>query len=322
MPEVLWRQLPSRHRPQNRLAAPRRGRFPAHTMCATADCLPTSYLPLPRSRRGAVLIVAGLMASTVSAAAARPQDPPPVLLDHTPVLRPMHGLPFLEPDRPLVGVALSGGGSRGMAHIGTLLALEEAGLAPHFIAGTSSGAIIGGLYAAGYTPAELAEMVGRVPWRQLFSDRPEPAHLFLAQREERATYTLQVRFDGLRPIFPTSYITGQRMQSLLSSLALRGEYRAGGVFSNLRVPFAAISTDLLSGERVMLTSGSITEALLASSAIPVLVAAVRRDGRMLVDGGLVDALPVEAVIDMGADLVVASDVSAALRPIDKLGNPL
>jgi NTE family protein len=236
--------------------------------------------------------------------------------------RPARGLPFREPAHPLIGLALSGGGSRGMAHIGALMALEEAGLAPDFIAGVSAGAIVGGLYASGYTPGELAELVAQVDWRALFTDAPEQTSLFLGQKEERATYTLQLRLEGLRPVLPTSYITGQRMSGLLSDLTFRGEYRANGDFDALRVPFRAVCTDLLTAERVVLDSGSLSQAMLASSAVPVLLSAVRRDGHLLVDGGLVDAVPVDEVVAMGAELVIVSDVSAALRPANRMNNPL
>jgi NTE family protein len=209
-----------------------------------------------------------------------------------------------------------------MVHIGTLMALEEAGLRPDYVAGTSSGAIIGGLYASGFTPGELEGLLAEVDWRELFTDSPERADLFLAQKDERASYTLQFRFDGLRPILPTSYLTGQRVNALLSDLAFKGNFRAAGDFDNLRVGFRAVCTDLLSGERVVLGGGSLSEALMASSAVPVLIAAVPREGQLLVDGGLVDAIPTDVVAEMGADIIVASDVSAALRPTSKLGNPL
>ncbi len=209
-----------------------------------------------------------------------------------------------------------------MAHIGTLMALEEAGLQPDLVVGVSAGAIVGGLYASGYTPAELAELVGRTDWQALFTDAPERTSLYLAQKEQRATYTLQFRLEGLRPILPTSYITGQRVSALLSDLAFRGEYRSNGDFDALRIPFRAVCTDLLTAERVVLAEGSLSEAMLASSAVPVLLAAVPWDEHLLVDGGLVDPVPVDVVAALGAELIIASDVSAALRPASRLNNPL
>ncbi len=245
-----------------------------------------------------------------------------LLYEFTPRLERMHGLPFLAPAGPKVGVVLSGGGSRGMAHIGVLRALEESGLRPAYIAGVSAGAVIGGLYAAGLTPDELEELAREVQWQDLLTDSPERTNLFLPQKEERATYLLQVRFSGGVPILPTSYMMGQRMATLFSDLTFKGDYLAAGDFDNLFVPFRAVSTDLLTGNRVVLGSGNLAEALMASSAVPVLIAAIEQDGRLLVDGGLVDAIPVSVIEELGADIIVASDVSAALRPPERLGTPV
>ena len=245
-----------------------------------------------------------------------------VLYEFHPPQSPMGLLPFQAPRRPSIGLVLSGGGSRGMVHIGVLMALEEAGLEPTCIAGVSAGAVIGGLYAAGYTPSELATMVGEIHWQDLFTDSTERINLFLAQKEERASYTLQVRFDGWKPVLPTSYMTGQRVAALFSDLTFKGDYWAAGDFDALYIPFRAVSTDLLTGDRVILSSGTLSQALMASSAVPILLSAVPRGEQLLVDGGLVDAIPVEAVEELGAELIVVSDVSAALRPASRLGNPL
>ncbi|MFC1595362.1 patatin-like phospholipase family protein, partial [Gemmatimonadota bacterium] len=245
-----------------------------------------------------------------------------LLYEFRPGHRPMRGVPFTAPDRPGVGVVLSGGGSRGMAHIGTLRALEEAGLKPSFIAGVSAGAVIGGLYAAGYSPDELEDLAAGIIWQDLFTDTPERTNLFLPQKEERATYILQVRFEGGQPVLPTSYMTGQRIGSLFSDLTFKGDFWAAGDFDALAIPFRAVSTDLLRGERVVIGDGTLAEALMASTAIPVILSAKRRGDQLLVDGGLVDAIPVNVVREMGADVIVASDVSAALRDSSHLGSPV
>ncbi len=235
---------------------------------------------------------------------------------------PMYRLPFTTPARPTVGVVLSGGGSRGLAHIGTLRALEEAGLRPSFIAGVSAGAVIGGLYAAGFTTEELEELVNTIDWRDLFTDTPERTNLFIQQKEERATYMLQVRFEEGRPVLPTSYMTGQRIGALFSDLTFKGDYQAAGDFDALAIPFRAVSTDLLTGTRVVIADGTLADALMASTAIPVVLSAKRRGDQLLVDGGLVDNLPVGVVEEMGADIIVASDVSAALRDSTHLSSPV
>ncbi len=245
-----------------------------------------------------------------------------LLYEFRPRQAPMYRLPFTTPAEPTVGVVLSGGGSRGLAHIGTLRALEEAGLRPSFIAGVSAGAVIGGLYAAGYTPDELEELVSTIDWRDLFTDSPERTNLFIPQKEERATYLLQVRFEEGRPVLPTSYMTGQRIGALFSDHTFKGDYQAAGDLDALVIPFRAVSTDLLSGTRVVIGEGTLADALMASTAVPVLLSAKRRGEQLLVDGGLVDALPVGVVEELGADIIVASDVSAALRDSTHLGSPV
>ncbi len=271
-----------------------------------------------RLSRPLFLLLAGLLLGAGSGSLQAQE----LLYEFTPHLEPMHALPFFVPAGPKVGLVLSGGGSRGMAHIGVLKALEEAGLTPAFVTGVSAGAVIGGLYAAGLNPDELEQLARDVDWQDLLTDSPERTNLFLPQKEERASYLLQIRFSGGVPILPTSYMMGQRMATLFSDLTFKGDYLAAGDFDALAVPFRAVSTDLLTGEKVVLGSGNLAEALMASSAVPVLIAAIRIGDHLLVDGGLVDAIPVGVVEELGADVIIASDVSAALRPPDRLGTPV
>ncbi len=282
--------------------------------CRQASCRPAS-LPAVLHFLTALLLVPAL--SPVPASAQQE-----LLYEFRPGQKQVRGIPFMAPARPGIGVVLSGGGSRGMAHIGTLRALEEAGLTPSFIAGVSVGAVIGGLYAAGYTPDELEELATGITWQDLFTDTSERTNLFLPQKEERATYVLQIRFEGWQPVLPTSYMTGQRIGALFSDLTFKGDFLAAGDFDALSIPFRAVSTDLLSGDRVVIGDGTLAEALMASTAIPIVLSAKRRGDQLLVDGGLVDAIPVSVVREMGADLIVASDVSAALRDSSHLGSPV
>jgi len=282
-------------------------------MCARKSTATARHLRRPLIGLAVVLLLGG---------GTGPLQAQELLYEFVPVLEPVRDLPFTAPAGPKTGLVLSGGGSRGIAHIGVLRALEESGLTPSFIAGVSAGAVIGGLYAAGLTPDELEELAREVDWQELLTDSPERTNLFLPQKEERANYLLQVRFERGIPILPTSYMMGQRMATLFSDLTFKGDYLAAGDFDELIVPFRAVSTDLLSGERVVLDSGNLAEALMASSAVPVLIAAIEREGQLLVDGGLVDAIPVGVIEDLGADIIVASDVSAALRPPSRLGTPV
>jgi len=184
-----------------------------------------------------------------------------------------------------LGLALSGGAVRGAAHVGALMALENAGLTASCIAGTSVGALVGAIHAAGVRAGDLAVVFGEIGWRSLLGPHfPRPLSLFDAAPTERL---LRERF-GL------------------------------STFAALRVPFAAVACDIVSGHEVVLRDGDVVEAVLASSALPGIYPPVERGEQLLVDGGVVNNLPVDAVRALGADFVVAVDL---LPPWRALGAP-
>jgi len=228
---------------------------------------------------------------------------------------PAHG-------RPTVGLALSGGGARGLAQIGILKALERAGVRIDRIAGTSIGAVIGGLYAAGYSAEEIAALARRVDWAPLIGDSPSRVSLFPGQRAEEDRRVLQVRFEWLRPEFPKGWTKGQYLTHFLWTLTARASYLCGGDFDRLPIPYRAVATDILTGERVVIGEGDLAEAMLASVSVPLLFVPHPWRGRWLVDGGLREPVPVETVRRMGADFVIAVDTSAPLRPEGALRTPL
>jgi len=223
--------------------------------------------------------------------------------------------------RPTLGLALSGGGARGLAHIGVLKALEEAKIPIDYIAGTSMGAVVGGLYAAGYSPEKLEEIAKRVDWRGIFRDRPSRSQLFPTQRESYPPPLLQVSFSGWRPQIPQALTGGQKLTNLFTSLALEANYRAHANFDLLPIPFRAVATDLISGREIVLGRGDLALALRASIAIPLVFTPVQAGSLLLADGGLVDIIPVDVVRRMGAELVVAVDATAKLDPQEILENP-
>ena len=177
-----------------------------------------------------------------------------------------------------VGVALGGGAVRGAAHIGVLAALDEAGLAPSVITGTSAGAIVGGLYAAGRSPREIAQIATKLRWMRL-------VHPTVNRR---------------------SLLDTRRLRTFLDE-ALGGRH-----FDDLERRFAAVACELTTGARRVLVEGSVADAVLASAAIPGVFPPVDRDGIQLVDGGLVDLVPAALARSLGADVVVAVDVSGPL----------
>jgi NTE family protein len=213
---------------------------------------------------------------------------------------------------PRIGLALSGGGARGAAHVGVLKILEELNVPVHAIAGTSMGAIVGGLYAAGFSVAEIESALDEIPWRQVFANSlPREERRFRRRQDDYNSLTdqaLSVQSGRIR--LAPAVIQGQQLQLALQRYTLRAQ----GVesFDRLPIPFRAVATDITTGEAVIMGSGDLEEALRASMAVPAIFPAVEREGRLLVDGGIAMNLPVSVVRDMGVDIVIAVDISAPL----------
>ncbi len=219
-----------------------------------------------------------------------------------------------------MGIVLSGGGARGLAAIGVLRTLERSGIPVDYIVGTSMGSIIGGLYASGYTPEQLQAMADSAQWDALlsFSDEARRRDLFYDQKLAEDRSILVIRFEGFEPIIPSSYSTGQSFLNYLNILTLQGIYHPNPSFDHLRVPFRAVATDLVSGERVVIDHGDLATAMKASMTVPLLFSPVAQDSMLLVDGGLVSNIPTDVVRELGADIVIAVDATSPLRPRDKL----
>lgn len=212
-------------------------------------------------------------------------------------------------------LALSGGGARGLAHIGVLQALEEQGVGVRCIAGTSMGALVGGLYAAGYTPSRMRDVVRSLEWQRVFSGRPVRSLVPLALRIDEMPAVFRFPLHGRRVRLPVARDSDYRINRLLFRLLAEPGYRMGPDFDRLRVPLRTVATDLETGERVVLARGSLARAVRASLSTPISLVPVAIDGRTLVDGGLVDNLPTDVAREMGAGPVLAVDVrSKALTP--------
>ncbi len=229
-------------------------------------------------------------------------------------------LPFRSLKRPKVALVLSGGGARGIAGIGVLEVLEQAEVPLDLIVGTSIGSIIGGLYASGYSTEQLRRMVDTTSWADVlsFSDEARRTDLFLDQKIAADRSILTVRFQGLEPILPQALSTGQRLTNYLNLLVLQGIYHPNPSFDDLRVPFRAVTTDLVSGKSFVLDRGDLTEALRASVTVPLLFSPVQRDTTRLLDGGLISNIPADVARAWGADIVIVVDVTSPLRPASRL----
>jgi len=218
-------------------------------------------------------------------------------------------------DRPRVGLVLSGGGARGLAHIGFLSVLEEAGIRVDCVAGTSMGAAMGALWASGYSSAGIEEIVRSIDWQEVFSGRRERALIPLSRRIDDVPAALSIGLDRAKVHLPPARESDYRLNRLLFRLLAEAGLRAGGDFDRLPVPFRTVATDLANAEPVVLSRGSLPRAVRASMSTPVTLPVVRLDGRVLVDGGIVDNIPVDVARAMGADVVVAVDVtSPPLKP--------
>ena len=222
--------------------------------------------------------------------------------------------PFMRPARKTVGLALSGGGANGLSQIGVLKAFDEKGVPVDFIAGTSIGAIIGGLYSCGYSPDALEEIVHTLPWQSIISFNNDYArsNIFLEQQRIRDRASIALRFEKLKLLMPKSLNSAQKMTETLDLLTLNALYKSRGEFSSLPINFRAVTTDLVSGKRITLTTGSLSEAMRASSTVPILFEPVVRDGYELVDGGLVATLPVDELDAVNALYKIAVDTHGSM----------
>lgn len=231
--------------------------------------------------------------------------------------------PFVEEKRPRVGLVLSGGGARGAAQIGVLKALEEYNIPIDFISATSMGAIIGGLYASGYTPAEIESLALNTNWDELlsFSDEAKRIDLAIDQKLAADWSFLVVRFEGFQPVLPHAVASGQRLTNFLSEQTLQALYHPDPTFDELKVPFRAVATDLISGKRIVMGAGSLAQALRASATVPLLFSPIEIDSMQLVDGGLVSNIPVDVARDAGCDIVIAVNSTSGLRNAEELKAP-
>lgn len=220
-----------------------------------------------------------------------------------------------------IGLVLGGGGARGAAHIGVLRVLERERVPICRIAGTSMGAIVGGLYAAGYDAEEIEAILGAVDWKDVLDDDPPRTDFPMRRKNDTLRYLLDFKL-GLRDgeiQFPRGVIQGQKLLTLLRRLTIH-TWRTED-FDRLPVPFRAVATDIAAGEAVVFESGDLALAIRASMSVPAAFAPIRVDGRLLVDGGIVNNVPVDIVKAMGADRVIVVDVGAPLLADAELNSP-
>ena len=226
----------------------------------------------------------------------------------------------LSAQRPKVGLTLSGGGAKGLAHIGILQAIDSAGLRVDYLTGTSMGSIVGSLYAIGYSGDSIEVMARRLDWSGLFSNQPVMSDISYEERNEYNRYMIEIPFEYGKPKLNSGVISGEQLWLELAKMCW--PVRDVKDFTKFNIPFKCIATDVATGDIVTLDKGEIVTSIRASMAIPSIFTAVKIDGRKLVDGGVVRNFPTVTAREMGADIIIGSNVSGGLRTADELNTPI
>lgn len=220
--------------------------------------------------------------------------------------------------KPKIGLVLSGGGAKGFAHIGVLKVLESAGVKIDFIGGTSMGAVVGGLYASGYNATQIDSIFKTINFDELIKDFiPRSSKTFYEKKNDEV-YAVVLPFNKFHIGIPDALSKGIYNFNLLS--ALTRNVRHVRDFDKLKIPFICIATNIETGDEVILNKGNLATALIASSAFPTLFSPVEIDGKILVDGGVANNYPIEAVRNMGADIIIGVDVQDGLLDKSELKN--
>ena len=225
-------------------------------------------------------------------------------------------------EKPTVALVLSGGGARAISHIGVLQAIEEMEIPVDYIVGTSMGSVIGGLYSVGYSVKEIDSIMCSVNWNNLFSSNSlSRKNLFIDQKITEDKAILTFRLDGFKLVLPKSINSGYKISNLLTLLTLNAPINNFNSFDNLLYNFRAVSTDLVTGEKIVLNKGSLSLAMRSSSSVSFLLPPIKLGSQYLVDGGLVDNLPIKTAQENNADFIIASDATSKLRTEKELNFP-
>ncbi len=209
-------------------------------------------------------------------------------------------------ERPKIGVVLSGGGAKGLAHIGFLKVMEEAGIRPDYIGGTSMGSIIGGLYAIGYSADSLEKIAKGMRWNYYLTDDIPRRYITLEEKADNDRFLLSFPIEERRIVIPSGIVNGQNIENILNVLC--APVHDVRNFNDLQIPYLCVATNIETGEEVVFREGSLPEAMRASMGIPSVFYPIEISGKLLVDGGVVNNFPVNHVKDMGADIIIGVDV--------------
>jgi len=223
-----------------------------------------------------------------------------------------------ENPNPKVGLVLSGGGAKGLAHIGALKTIDSLGVKIDYVAGTSMGAIIGGLYASGYSGKQIDSIFKEVDFDVIINDNLPRAAKTFYERDNSEKYALTLPFNKFKVQIPTAISRGQNVYNLFSKLMLHVSHVED--FENLPIPFFCIATNIESGEPVILNSGSLPQSIAASGALPSLFQPVIINDEILIDGGVVNNYPIDELREKGMDIIIGVDVQDDLAERTELNS--
>ena len=214
---------------------------------------------------------------------------------------------FSESQKSNIGLVLSGGGVKGLAHLGTLQIIDSLNIPIDYISGTSIGAIAAALYATGHSAEEIEYITYNSKWNEIFNQNRDRNNLYYFQKMDRDNFQLSFIIKDLKPTPPVALSTGQYSFEYLAELF--ASYDHLNNFNNMKIPFRCNATNILTGEEVVFKNGTISKALRSSTSIPTVFAPVKYKNQLLVDGGVVNNIPTNLVKDMGADFTIGVNLS-------------
>lgn len=228
--------------------------------------------------------------------------------------------PYLsaQDKKPKVAVVLSGGGAKGIAHIPFIQTLDSLGIVPDLVIGTSMGSVVGGLYAMGYSGDSIASIAMSANWDHLLSGNLSLSDVSVEEKSEYKRYLVDLDLRKGKPKLNSALINDQNLREFLSILTYPA-YKIND-FDNLAIPYRAIATDIVNGKEILIDEGSLLVAMRASMSIPSIFKPVPYKNTLLVDGGILNNFPSDVAKDMGADIIIGSDVGSGMAPIEELDN--
>ena len=280
--------------------------------------------PARQAFRRTVALGAWAAASWLGSALAQPADAPkaPVAVPPQATMQPAPTTRLRKPEgRPMVCLVLSGGGARGAAHVGVLKVLEELRVPVDCITGTSMGSLVGGAYASGMSIGEMEKLIGTIRSDLLFHDNPPRQEKPIRRKEDDLTvlFGLELGVRDGEILLQKGLVSGIQLEAVLRHLS---KVREPVRFDDLPIPFRAVATDLVTGKPVVFDHGDLARVMRASMSVPGVMSPAQIDGKLLVDGGLTDNLPVAAARAMGADIVIAVNLGTPLMTRDQVQSVL